>query len=222
MPIQKSFCLGITVPNREVRNNSRGSETLWWFSLCFMNIPLRDCPQKLYLNFPAGLENLACVGRPEPALLTVLGHEGAPGKRRPEQRDGCRKVAAAPGRASGVGELHAECVWPPGRRAGTRAVVHALQLGARTACPLQQFIPRRLREASDPGWDKEPAGKVRVAWGLGGWRQDGFPRGHPTLEVPLCFRSLIRVHLLLSETSFLPFCCSGPAAWGLQDRAAHK
>ncbi|XP_060249030.1 nucleoside diphosphate-linked moiety X motif 17 isoform X3 [Meriones unguiculatus] len=184
MPIQKPFCLGITVPYREVRNNSRGSETVWWVSLYFMNISLRDCPQKLYLNFPTGLGNLARVGRPEASRLTVLGHQGAPGKRRPEQRDGRRKVAAAPGRASAVGELHTECVWPPGRRAGARAVVHALQLGAGAACPLQQSLPRRLREASDPGWDRAPAGKVRAAWDLGEWRQDSCPAGSPDFWKP--------------------------------------
>lgn len=75
MPIQKSFNLGVIVPNREVRKNSRGNENMWRVSLCFVSITRRDCPQKLCLNFPAHLENLVCrAGTPEAARLTALGH----------------------------------------------------------------------------------------------------------------------------------------------------
>lgn len=188
-----------------------------------MSITLRDCPRKLCLNFPACLENLACTGGPEVARLMALGHQGAPGKRRPEQRDGCGPVAAAPGRAPGVGELPAECVWPPGRRARTGAVARALQLGARTARPLQPFVPWRLGEASHPGRDKgtsrerEDSERVRA----GGDRPA--PTAAPLIsESPTLLQSLSPGNPLLPETPFLPFCGSGPAAWGLQDRADHE
>lgn len=127
--------------------------------LCSVSITCRDCPQKLCLNFPANLESLPGMGKPEGARLIAQGHQRASSKQRPEQQHGSGTVAAALGRAAGVGKLRAECVWPPGRRAGPRAMVHTLQLAARTAHPLQQFIPRRLGEASDPGLDRESQGK---------------------------------------------------------------
>lgn len=191
-----------------------------------MSITHRDCPQKLCLNFPAGLKNLICTaGTPEAARLTALDHQGAQGKRRPEQRDGCCTVTAAPGRTPRVSELHAECVWSPGRRTGTRAVAHALQLGARTACPFQPFIPRRLGETSNPGLVRESGVSRESEGGLRTGRVATGqlpPREPPISQSPTLLQSLSPINPLLLETPFLPFCGSGPESWGLQDRAAHR
>uniref|UniRef100_A0AC11EUD1 Nudix hydrolase 17 n=1 Tax=Ovis aries TaxID=9940 RepID=A0AC11EUD1_SHEEP len=65
-------------------------------------------------------------------------------------RDGGGTGAATPLRAPGVGELRAECVRPPGRRVGARAVAHALRPEAGTTGPLGQAFPRRVGQASAP------------------------------------------------------------------------
>lgn len=76
------------------------------------------------------------------------------GRRDPEPRNGRGAGAAAPVRAPGVGELRTECVWSPGRRAGARAVAHALRPAARAAAPVGQAVPRRLGQAPAPGQEE--------------------------------------------------------------------
>lgn len=76
------------------------------------------------------------------------------GARRAAARDGGGTGAATPLRAPGVGELRAECVRPPGRRVGARAVAHALRPEAGTTGPLGQAFPRRVGQASAPGGER--------------------------------------------------------------------
>ncbi|TKC39982.1 hypothetical protein EI555_021062, partial [Monodon monoceros] len=68
----------------------------------------------------------------------------------PEPRYGGGE-GASPVWTARVGELRAERVWPPGRRAGARAVAHVLRPQAGTTRPLTQAVPRRLRQAPAPG-----------------------------------------------------------------------
>lgn len=89
-----------------------------------------------------------------------------PGRSKPEPRYGREASAAPPLWAPGVGELRAECVWPPGRRGKARAVAHTPRLAASTGPPLGQAIPRRLGQASAPGWGEGAGGGERRAAGM--------------------------------------------------------
>uniref|UniRef100_A0A8D0LPD5 m7GpppN-mRNA hydrolase NUDT17 n=1 Tax=Sus scrofa TaxID=9823 RepID=A0A8D0LPD5_PIG len=115
--------------------------------------------------------------------------------------------AAATVRAPGVGELHAECVRPPGRQTRARAVVHTLQPQAGTTRPLGQAIPRRVGQASAPGRERgHPArGSEGRDWdraGAGGRRPGG--------------RASRRLRLLLRSRAVSPnFCKPRPASEAL-------
>lgn len=87
-------------------------------------------------------------------------------------------------------------------------MAHALQLGARTACPLQQSIPRRFGEASNPGWDREPAGNVKAVWGRDGASGDRPAPTVGTLNLWKCHPAsevLARPNLSCQRPLFCPF-----------------
>lgn len=105
------------------------------------------------LNFPgevpeAGLPSHPAEGSEGKPAGPLEGAEWA--AETPEPRYGGGE-GASPVRTAGVGELRAERVWPPGRRAGARAVAHVLRPQAGRTRPLGQAVPRRLRQASAPG-----------------------------------------------------------------------
>lgn len=122
---------------------------------------------------PMGHPRKKCSGDVgETRLLPTPGTQGRlgwatrgrqPGRSEPAPRYGRVASAAPPFWAPGVGELRAGCVWPPERRGRARAIAHTLRPAASTGPPLVPAVPRRLGQASAPGWGRALEWEWRAA-----------------------------------------------------------
>lgn len=176
-----------------------------------MSITHRDCPQKIVPKFPSWSGKSGLQGR-HTRSCTALGHQGAPGKRRPEQRDGCCMVTAAPGLES-VNFTQSVCGLLGARQGPGPGPWHthcSLERGQLVLSSHSLPAPRRgFQSRSGQGVGRESEDGLRMGRVAPGQLP---PRAPPISESPTPLQSLSPINPLLSETPFLPFCGSGPEA----------